>query len=436
MDILKKIQNAGVVGAGGAGFPTHVKLDCNVEFVIANGAECEPLLQADLRLMESEAGAVVEGLSLAMKQVGAKEGIIFIKSHYKEAAQALTKQIEHNKSIRLHISKNYYPAGDEQQVIYEVTRRVVPPGDLPKDIGAVVLNVSTIIDIANALKDIPVTKRYITVAGAIKNPQTLQVPIGTPMIELINMAGAVAQDDNAYIIGGPCMGTVIDTLEGHVVTKTTNGLLVIPRAHPLLHKKSVDIRFKAMLSVCCQCNMCTQMCPRNALGLGTSPHKAMRSIASGVDLIGNVNSILTCCDCGVCTYHACNFGLNPALIMNRLKQEMMTGGIRPNPQSVSKVDSHIDFKRLSTQRLLARLGLTKYDSPAPICALNRQIMNVKIPLKMHIGSAALPTVIQGDYVRHGTLIASPPEKTMGANIHASIDGVVKEITSDYIEIEK
>ena len=434
MSILKKIKSAGVVGAGGAGFPTHVKLDCQAEYLIASGAECEPLLRVDQQLMDIHAEEVVEGLSLSMKQVGAKNGIIFLKAHYHKAAEALQQQIKRKKNIRLHLCESYYPAGDEQQAIFEVTGRVVPPGGLPKDVGCVVINVATLADISRSVKDIPVTQRYITVAGAVKKPCTLRVPLGAPMETLVELAGGAATSNCAYIVGGPCMGELIDTLEGQVVTKTTSGLLVIPANHPLVAKKASEIRIKQMMSVCCQCNMCTLMCPRYALGQGTSPHKAMRSIISNTDLLGDVNSILTCCECGLCTYQACGMDLNPALIMKRMKKEMISAGLKANPSSAREPDRHIAYKRLSSSRLIARLGLKQYDLPAPIDPNTQRVLAVKIPLKMHIGAAAVPVVKSGELVTCEALIAQMPPGALGADIHASIDGTVTEVTEKYIEI--
>ena len=435
--ILEKIHKAGVAGAGGAGFPAAVKLDCRAEYVIANGAECEPLLQVDKQLMEIKAKEIIEGLVMAMDAVGANEGVLFLKEHYHKAADALRKEIGRKKNIRLFLSKSYYPVGDEQQIIYEVTRRTVPPGGLLKDIGCVVCNVSTLRDIARAAAGIPVTERYITVAGAVKNPKTLLMPIGAPMEILPELSGGqigTGSTGNMYIIGGPCMGELTDTLSDKVVTKTTGGLLVIPKNHPLCLKKSADIRLKSMLSVCCQCSMCTYMCPRHALGLGTSPHLAMRSILSGKDLFRKVNAILTCCDCGICTYQACNFGLNPALIMSKMKQEMLQNGIKPKREEANPADPHIDYKRLATSRLIARLGIQKYDVPAPMDNEIAMVSNVKIPLKMHIGAKSIPIVKKGERVERGTPIAKPPQNALGVFIHASIGGVVTEITGEYIEI--
>ena len=433
MNKLAMIRDAGVVGAGGAGFPTHVKLDCQAEFVIANGAECEPLLRVDQQVMEFEARDVVEGLRIEMELVGAKEGIIFLTEHYTGAIRALRDVLKHEKKIRLHIVDSFYPAGDEQQIIYEVTRRVVPPGGLPKDVGCVVNNVSTLVNVAKAVRGEPVTDKYVTVGGAVKAPCTIRVPIGTPLSALVEYAGGPLEEDSVLIVGGPCMGAVTENWE-QSVTKTTGGVLVIPRSHPLLERKNPEINLKVMQSVCCQCTMCTQMCPRHALGLGTSPHKAMRAVACGADLVGDVAGILSCCDCGLCTYYACNFGLKPSHIMKMLKGSLMKKGLRANRDGMGEPDRYIADKRLPTGRLIARLGIEEYDVPAPMETGLLPCSLVRIPTKMHTGAPGRPVVKPGDRVIRGQLILDLPEKGLGAKIHASIDGTVTEVTEAYVEV--
>ncbi|MGE5707311.1 MAG: electron transport complex protein RnfC, partial [Bacteroidota bacterium] len=161
--ILEKIKAAGVVGAGGAGFPTHVKLAAQAQVVIANGAECEPLLRSDQQLMKRYPDVIVRGLKAAMEATGAKEGVIGLKAKYKDAVKALSHAIEKEKNIRLLLLDPVYPAGDEVVLTYEATGSVVPEGGLPLDVGAVVINVNTLLNVAYSLEDKPVTHRYVTV---------------------------------------------------------------------------------------------------------------------------------------------------------------------------------------------------------------------------------------------------------------------------------
>ena len=232
MELNKLVCDAGILGAGGAGFPTHVKINCKAEFVLANGAECEPLLRVDQQVMQYFAADVVRGIRAVKEFTGAKRAVICLKEHYHAAVAALQEVLKDADDVELHLLQGYYPAGDEQQIVYEVTGRVVPTGGLPLDVGAVVCNVSTLTNIAAALDGKKVTEKYVTVGGAVKNPVTLRVPVGISLQELMDAAGGPTCDCK-YIIGGPCMGRVVDTLD-IPVTKTTGGLLAIPKDHPLL----------------------------------------------------------------------------------------------------------------------------------------------------------------------------------------------------------
>jgi RnfABCDGE-type electron transport complex C subunit len=436
---LERIKDAGVVGAGGAGFPTHVKINNQAEVVIANGAECEPLLRGDQQLMEVYADKVVEGLRIVMKVSNAQRGVICLKEKYHGAVDRLKEAIENsnNKNISLHLVGNYYPAGDEQQMVYQVTGKVVPLGGLPIDVGAIVNNVSTLINIADSSDGMPVTNKYVTVTGEVKTPVTLNVPIGTPISKLIEIAGG-PKDKEGYtvILGGPAMGKVENDWNVPV-TKTLGGVIVLKSDHPLIGKKtsSLEKDMKIAKSVCCQCSYCTQLCPRNALGLGVEPHKVMRTIGYGQpDAIGDVNTVFGCCDCGLCTYYACSMGLNPSKMVTMIKTGLSKKGVRPEKKVPFEVDSAREYKLVPTKRFLEKLGLGKYDVNAPINTEPVEVLEVRIPLRQHIGVPAVPTVKGGQFVQKGDLIGTPEEGKLGANIHASISGFVTSISDQYIEI--
>ena len=435
MSVVDNIREAGIVGEGGAGFPTHVKVNCQAECVIANGAECEPLLRVDQQIMQYYPERVAEGVALLMQQTGAPRGVIALKDHYTEAIAALEKAIASRPGIELHIMKSTYPAGDEQQIVYSVLGRVVPTGGLPLDVGAVVSNVSTLMDISRSMEGTPLTEKYVTVGGAVNNPITVKVPIGISGEELVRAAGGLAREDCAFIIGGPCMGRVSETAD-FPVTKTTGGLLAIPRSHGIFHKKSAELNMQLIQSVCCQCSMCTQMCPRNALGLRVEPHKAMRSLGAGLDLLGDsANGIFSCCDCGICTYYACNFDLKPSKVMQTMKQGLAGAGVKPRKEVYGPVDGGLELKKLPVSRMIARLGISEYDVPAPMQMELLPAMQVRIPLRMHIGAPSVPVVKEGQHVEKNQLIADIPEKALGAKIHASISGTVTAITAEHIEIQ-
>ena len=434
MELNKIVCDAGILGAGGAGFPTHVKINCKAEYVLANGAECEPLLRVDQQVMQYYAADVVRGILAVKEFTGAKHAVICLKAHYEEAVRALKKVLKDTDGVELHLLDAYYPAGDEQQIVYEVTGRVVPTGGLPLDVGAVVCNVSTLVNIAAALDGKKVVEKYVTVGGAVKNPVTLRVPVGISLQELVDAAGGVTEECR-YIIGGPCMGQITDTLDVPV-TKTTGGVLAIPKDHPLLAQKSGDLNLRMIMAVCCQCSMCTQMCPRNALGLNVQPHKAMRSLANGIDLMGDFNGIFSCCNCGLCTYYACNFGLKPSQVMQQLKGAMASKGIRARKEVFTQVDGGLENKKVPVSRLIARLGLSSYDVPAPLKDKVMTTDRVRIALRMGVGAPSVPTVAVGDKVRKNQLIADIAEGKLGVKMHASISGTVTEITANYIEIRR
>ena len=434
MDVKEMVMNAGILGAGGAGFPTHVKINCQAGAVIVNGAECEPLLRVDQQVMELYAAEIVEGLRLVMEQTGAKEGIIALKKHYEGAVKALGAAIEPFGQLRLHLLREYYPAGDEQQIVYEVTGRVVPTGGLPLDVGAVVCNASTLLNVADAAAGKKVVEKYVTVGGAVRTPRTFKVPVGISCRELLEAAGGT-DGPCRYIIGGPCMGRVMDDPDVPV-TKTTGGFLAFPVDHPLWKLREETLNMQLIRSVCCQCSMCTQMCPRNALGLNVQPHKAMRTIAQGTDLLGDANGGFSCCNCGVCTYYACNFGLKPSQAMQQMKAMLAQKGVKPRKEVYTRADRSIDDKKLPVKRLIARMGLERYDVDAPLSEKLLPTGQVRIMLRMGVGAPSVPVVGVGDKVRKNTLVADIAPGKLGVKMHASISGTVTAVTDSYIEIRK
>ncbi|MDR1929473.1 MAG: SLBB domain-containing protein [Treponema sp.] len=443
MSLIDQVREAGIVGAGGAGFPAHVKLDAKCEYLIANGAECEPLLRSDRRIMEKNAPEIVEALVAAAEYTGAKRAFVATKSHYEKAVEALKKAAA-GTGIELHLMKSTYPSGDEQTLVYDITGRVVPTGGLPLDVGAVVSNVATLVNVAAAMKGKPVTEKTLTVSGAVKNPVTLEVPIGTPIGALIEAAGGFESGDAGdyeILLGGPLMGFPAAGLD-EPVTKTTGGVLPLPKGHKILGYKHVDIGRQSKLAkaVCCQCSMCTQLCPRAALGLGVEPHKAMRALsAEQGKLLGKFNGIFSCCDCGLCTYFACNFGLSPSAVMGSFKKALMGQGVKPKKETAGRADPALGGKKVPSARLLSRLSLAKYDRDAPLVPFTVKVSRVRIPLKMHIGAPCKPLVERGASVQKGAVIALPPKldtgaRQLGAVIHASINGTIGEVSSEYIEI--
>ncbi|GAB0555989.1 hypothetical protein MC04F13_33790 [Escherichia coli] len=276
--IRERVQAAGVVGAGGAGFPTHIKLQARVDTFLVNAAECEPMLKVDQQLMAQQASRLLRGVHYAMKATGASSGIIALKEKYQLAINALTPLLP--PDIRLHILPDVYPAGDEVLTIWMATGRRVPPAALPVSVGVVVNNVQTVLNIARAVEQqYPVTRRTLTVNGAVAKPITVTVPIGMSLREVLALAGGATVDVPGFINGGPMMGSLITSLDTPV-SKTTGGLLVLPNSHSLIQRRMQNDRsvLAVAKTVCEQCRLCTDLCPRHLIGHELAPHLLVRAV--------------------------------------------------------------------------------------------------------------------------------------------------------------
>lgn len=444
MDILSKIFEAGIVGCGGAGFPTHVKLKANPEYFIINGAECEPLLRTDRYIMINMADKIVAGADAVCDSLHIEKRYIAMKEHYHEETKALKAAIEKAGSkLQIHLMDSFYPAGDEQVMVYEVTGRVVPPAGIPLDVGAVVDNVATVLAIADAIENKPFTYKYLTVTGEVKHPVVLHVPVGTSFARCIELAGGTLTDDYGIVSGGPMMGKYMSKEEGlsSHVTKTTSGILVLSAQSKTVSAHNVNVRhmLNRAKSACIQCSYCTQMCPRHLLGHPLQPHKIMRKMATCTnftDLLDDkdIRQASICCECGICEVYACPMGLQPRTINGILKQELGKAGIRYQRQGDTFVpDANRPYRMAPTHKTAARAGVFKYYDYDIRQCIEDCPSEVEIPLKMNIGAPSEPVVSTGERVFAGQLIAKCPDGKLGANICASIDGVVT-LTGDSIKI--
>ncbi|STW72470.1 Cob(III)alamin reductase [Klebsiella michiganensis] len=300
-----------------------MKLQAQVEIFLVNAAECEPMLKVDQQLMWQQAARLVRGVQYAMTATGAREGVIALKEKYRRAIDALTPLLP--AGIRLHILPDVYPAGDEVLTIWLATGRRVAPAALPASVGVVVNNVQTVLNIARAVEQqFAVTRRTLTVNGAVARPLTVTVPIGMSLREVLALAGGATVDDPGFINGGPMMGGLITSLDSPV-TKTTGGLLVLPKSHPLIQRRMQDERtvLSVARTVCEQCRLCTDLCPRHLIGHELSPHLLVRAMnfhqAATPQLL---LSALTCSECNVCESVACPVGISPMRINRMLKREL------------------------------------------------------------------------------------------------------------------
>lgn len=433
MSLADQIKAAGVVGCGGAGFPAHVKAQSKVEFVIANGAECEPLLHKDLELLHNETEAVVDGLSLMMQATGAKQGIIGVKKKHEEKLSGLSGALR-EKNMELHWLGDFYPTGDEYILVYEATKRVIPPQGIPLDVGVVVNNVETLRNVSLAHRKVPVTTKYITVAGAVKEPSTFIVPVGTSFADAIRAAGGATVPDYAVFVSGIMMGK-LETDMSCPITKTCAGLVVLPTDHRLIQRKSLPVESMHRIgkSACDQCSYCTEFCPRYLLGYDVQPHKVMRSLgftATGEQVWNQWAQL--CCSCGLCTLYACPEDLYPKEACDKAKFDLKSARIKWNGNREIEAHPIYDGRHVPLKQLMGKLGISEFDVPSHIRKQSLSPRLVRLPLQQHVGEPAIPVVKQGQRVNKGDVVAEIAGNKLGARIHASIDGIVTAIEQEII----
>lgn len=437
LDEIKELaREAGIVGAGGAGFPTYAKLTAGAEVYILNCAECEPILKLHRGLLEEHTVEILTAMQAVVKAVGASRGVIAIKEHYASTVEAVEYEIDNFPELEIKLLPAIYPSGDELLLVREVTGRTVQPGALPISVGAIVNNVETVYNLYRAINGQPVTHKYVTVAGEVAEPKTVLAPIGMRFSELVALAGGATVDDPAYLVGGPMMGTVGNGRDS--VTKTTNAIIILPKNHDAVMGRQLKtgIMLRRAMSACCQCHSCTDLCSRNAAGYPIEPHMIMRILSNGGR--GDMKAILgsfSCSGCGLCETYACPQSLSPRLLIAELKQKARELNVKP-PKDAAVGDPAKDEKLrlVSSERLTARLGLKKYDVPAPITEEELKCKKVRVPLDRYIGAPAKAAVAVGDTVACGDVIGEYSPKALSVNVHASADGKVTAVNNKYIEI--
>ncbi|MGH4124010.1 MAG: 4Fe-4S dicluster domain-containing protein [Clostridium sp.] len=441
MSLLDMVRDAGVIGAGGAGFPTHVKLASKSEYILLNGAECEPLLRVDQQLMKLFPDEVIKGLVAAGKLVSASKAIIGIKGKHKEGISILRERIkvlQVGDFVEVKELPDVYPVGDEQVLVYELTGRVVPEMGIPIQVGCVVINTETALNIYNASKGQSVTEKYITVAGDIPKSLTVKVPVGTPIIDVLKLSGIENFDDYAVIDGGPMMGPVMTNIDGYV-TKKNKGFVILKKQHSLIRKKSMNLdqAKRVNRASCEQCRMCTDMCPRYLLGHNVQPHKMMRALNYALTDVEGQKISQLCCQCNLCELFSCPVGLYPKSANLYFKEKLAQQNIRYKPiQSEFVPRKSREYRLVPSKRLVARLGLNDFDKPALMTEVEIKSELVHIATRQHVGAPAMTVVSVNDHVQLGQLIGKIPEDSLGAAIHASISGTVVECGNDFIRIRR
>ncbi len=441
MNLLDLIKEAGVIGAGGAGFPTHAKLAAEAEYIILNGAECEPLLRVDQQLMAVYPDEIIKGFHMAGQLVGAKKAVIGIKGKHKDVVLLLGERIQAlglENAVEIKTLTDTYPMGDEQVLVYEVTGRVVPEAGIPIQVGCVVINSETALNIYHAGNNKAVTEKYITITGEVPNPITVKVPVGTPIIDVIRLSGIEDLTGYAVIDGGPMMGPVMKETDGYV-TKKNKGFILLPEDHPLIRKKTATMEQSKKINraTCEQCRMCTDLCPRYLLGHHLEPHKTMRILNYGVEDVEGQKRAQLCCQCNLCELFACPAELFPKAANNYFRDMLLKDGVKYKPtDSQWEARDARSYRQVPSKRLIARLGLRQWDQAAPMSEDTVHPREIRVSTRQNVGAPTQPIVALQQEVKAGQMIGQVPEGNLGANIHSAIDGIVTGIEDGYIAIRR
>ncbi len=291
-EIIKKIADGGIVGMGGATFPSHVKLSVpkgrTAEYLIINGVECEPYLTADHRLMLEKGAEIMVGTRILMKALGVEKAIIGIELNKPDAIEKMAELASQEKGITVQPLKVQYPQGGEKQLIKAVLNREVPSGGLPIDVGVVVHNVGTAFAVYEAVqKNKPLIERVVTVTGKdVNNPSNFLVRIGTPVSQLVEAAGGIPEHTGKVVSGGPMMGKALNSLDVPVA-KGTSGILLIPNEEAK----------RGEIKPCIRCTKCVQVCP-----MGLEPYLLMTLTQREMYEEVEGEKAMDCIECGSCSF--------------------------------------------------------------------------------------------------------------------------------------
>ncbi len=435
MELKDLMKNAGIVGAGGAGFPSFAKLADGADTLVINGAECEPLLYTDYIIMKNEMDAVVGGVCAILDYAKIPRALICMKAHTAKRL-ALNEGDKLASRVYVKVLPDVYPMGDEISLIYQATGRVVRPGNLPITAGVIVYNTETMYNVHMALtQGKPLTEKWVTIGGNVKQPIVVRVPIGISVAELFKKYDIRVAENEVVLDGGPSMGKMINP-DTATVTKTSKGFLILPNDIPAIQTKliSPDKAAARASTACCQCTRCTDMCPRHLLGYPLEPHKMVRASVHLADITPDlVKTATLCCACGICETLACCQGISPKAVINNFKGILAKNKIR----YVANVDvepaEEREYRMLPSDRWMAVLGVSKYDKVGEYVGEDYSFKKVTIMMSAHIGAPSVPAVSAGDRVNIGDVVA---ECGNGLSLpqHASVNGKVLSVDDKKIVI--
>jgi len=386
-------------------------------------------------LMKHEPQRIVDGAKLLGGAIHAQHVRFGIKTKNEAAVKAIGDCIA-GSELGTVLLGDFYPSGDEYELVNIATGRLIPPGGIPLAVGCVVTNVETAFNIAGAAENRPVTHKFLSISGAVREPKSFWAPVGITFRELIECAGGATVPDFGMFVSGIMMGKLSFDLDD-VVTKTTAGLILLPRDHYLITRRDRTNESMRRIgkSACDQCSYCTEFCPRYLLGYDVQPHKVMRSLqftVSGAALWNQ--SAELCCACGLCTLYACPEDLYPKEACDQSKADLRMAGTKYVQKNAPVMHPMKDSRRVPLGMLRRRLKVEEYETETPYDAVELHPAAVRIALKQHAGVPAKPLVREADRVHHGQMIADVGDGELGCAVHASIEGRVSAVTATEIHI--
>lgn len=436
---LKSIlQKNSVVGAGGAGFPSFGKLTDGAAFLVINAVECEPLMYTDLTLCGEKLDDIVAGMKAVMEFANIPTGLLCIKD-YRALHLGLQDGQVLAEGVTVKHVPNVYPMGDEINLIYTATGRLVQPGHLPISQGIIVYNAETVYNIGLAVRhDQPVIEKWLTIGGNVPEVMCVHVPVGMRVSDLFRKMNVVIPENHSVIDGGPSMGNLINPARA-VITKTTKALLILPNDITAVtnKKRTMEENLRMAASVCCQCTRCTDMCPRHLLGFPLEPHKMVRATVSTAQITPElVLSANLCCSCDICGTFACCQGISPMQVIKEFKAILGKHKVRymAGPDDHYEVNPDRPYRMLNSGKWKDMLGVTKYDRYPTYIPDRIPASVVEILMSQHIGAPSVPIVAVGDCVTEGQMIAGTGNG-LSVPQYASITGKVTFVDDTRIIIE-
>lgn len=435
-ELRQLMKDTGLVGDGGAGFPSYAKLAEGADTLIVNGSECEPLLYTDYILMKREMPMILAGIQAVIWNLGIRRALFCVKEHTANRLSIQDGDVL-GKNIFVKVLPNVYPIGDEVSLIYQSTGRIVRPGNLPISQGIIVYNVETMYNLGRAVKFFePVTMKWLTVSGDVPEPRVYRVPIGTPVADLFERLGIEVDEDHVVIDGGPSMGKIINHNIAEV-GKTTKALIVLPKNTRAVESKTLNERLAVTRAetACCQCTRCTDMCPRALLGYPLEPHRMVRTAMGAAEAMPEMVLTATlCCGCGICENLACSQGISPRVVINNYKALLAKNKMKYVADEDVLAKPERDYRMIPTVRWAKDLGVNMFDKVATWGGELRDFDRVELALGRYIGIPSTPVVSDGAIVHVGDIIASA---SSGLSIpqHASMHGRVT-VTDKKIIIDK